>query len=61
MSDKKKTGSEPFIAGTPTQTDLIWLCRHPRHTLCMVEIEGVFVPMILNENGEGPVIPKVKP
>jgi hypothetical protein len=61
MSDQQNTGSEPFIAGTPTQADLIWLCRHPHHTLVMVEIEGVFVPIILNENGDGPVIPEVKP
>lgn len=46
----------PFIAGRPTEADLVWLCLHPGHSLAMVEIEGVFVPVIQDENGEGPVI-----
>ena len=45
------------IVGLPTMLDLEWLCAHPRHSMIMVEIEEVFVPMIVNEDGEGPVIP----
>lgn len=36
------------IAGRPTDADLLWLCQHPRHSLAMVEIEGGFVPLIVD-------------
>lgn len=49
------------IAGRPTDADLLWLCQHPRHSLAMVEIEGGFVPLIVDERGEGPVIPGPAP
>jgi hypothetical protein len=47
---------DPQIVGRPTETDLRWLCRHPKHALIMVEIEGVYVPVIVDELGqEGPI------
>jgi hypothetical protein len=45
------------IVGLPTIIDLEWLCAHPDHSMIMIEVEEVFVPMIVDENGQGPVIP----
>jgi uncharacterized protein (DUF427 family) len=48
----------PIIIGAvPSEDDIVWLCQHPQHRLAMVEIEGAFVPMIVDEDGDGPVIP----
>ncbi len=49
------------IAGRPSDADLLWLCRHPRHSLVMVEIEGGFVPLIVDERGAGPIVPEAAP
>lgn len=45
------------IVGLPTIADIEWLCAHPGHTISMIEIEGVFVPLIADETGSGPIIP----
>ena len=45
------------IVGLPTIADIEWLCANPRHAMIMVEIDEVFVPLIVDENGDGPVIP----
>lgn len=52
----------PLVIGAvPSETDIEWLCRHPRHALQMVEIGGEFYPVIVNETGDGPVIPGEEP
>lgn len=57
MEERRRIAAgEPKIAGFPTRADLIWLCRNPGHSLAMVEINGVFVSMIVNEASEGPII-----
>lgn len=46
------------IIGLPTMLDLEWLCAHPNHSMIMTEIDEVFVPMIVDENRKGPVMPR---
>ncbi len=48
----------PLVIGAvPVASDIEWLCRHPGHSLVMVDINGEFYPVIQDERGEGPVIP----
>jgi hypothetical protein len=49
--------SAKALVGLPTMVDLEWLCSHPEHSMIMTKIDEVFVPMIVDENGQGPVIP----
>jgi len=49
----------PRIVGLPTIADLEWLCAHPDHSMVMIEVEGVFVPLIQDEQKRGPVIPSL--
>ncbi len=57
MADQHTGPVRPRIVGLPTIADVEWLCTHPKHSLIMIEIDEVFVPMIVDENGSGPVIP----
>ena len=56
MSDPNQSQTTDPEFTYPPRADLLWLCTHPFHSLRMTEIEGLFVPIIVDENGNGPVI-----
>ena len=55
MSERRTTEAPTF--SRPDDDWLRWLCLHPTHSLAMVEIEGLFCPVIVDAEGRGPICP----